>query len=309
MGSKIASARLTNNKIVNVVSYEKNPQGKISCATVGCNAELSFVSRHPRKCASKTIEIPPCFRLKPSEIHANGCKYNISGALNIIAKSSQSEVFQAISDKKYEFRLHVLIKALRELSSIEVGKKSEGWGSGNESDKSYSNKGNLSNYLRTLKQIIELRVLCENNNELKSLIVLKFKGKKIPWSRFFFDNENLTDFIKYYGGEKYTLPLSISGLIYKISEPMAKFPYHVVELHCPFVAPDSKGVVKKTVVQIVVKKPEVIKSLVIGDEYVFFGQWSVNVKESKNKIGPRNNTLVYQNIKMYISNTDHFVSS
>ena len=308
MGSKIPNARLANKRIIDVLSYEKNPQGKVSCAINGCNAELSFVRRHPRKCASKTIEIPPCFRLKSNEHHAEGCKYNISGALNIIAKSSQSEVFRAISDKKYEFRLHVLIKSLRELTSLEVEKKTEGWGSGNESDKSYSNKGRLSNYLRTLKQIIELRTLCENNDELKSLIVLNFKGKKIPWSQFFFDNENLTNFIKYYGADKYTIPLAVSGLISKIVEPVEKYPYHVVELHSPFVKPDSKGLVKRNIVQIVVKKPEVVKSLIIGEEYVFFGQWSVNVKESKNKFGAINNTMVYQNIKIYISNSDHFVA-
>ncbi|MDD9180663.1 MULTISPECIES: hypothetical protein [Aliivibrio] len=308
MGSKIPTARLSSGKLISIMGYEAKPQGKVRCAISGCSAELIFVHRHPRKCAMKTIEIPPCFRLKPHETHAEDCKYNISGALSIIAKKSESEVFKAISEKKYEFRLHILIKALRELSNIEVEMKSQGWGSNAESNKSFSNRGKLSNYLRTLKQIIELRTLCENDNELKSLVILKFKDKKIPWSKFFFDNTNLQNFIKYYGSEKYTQPLAISGVVYRINEPVNDYPYHVVELHAPFVQPDSKGVIRRTVVQVVVKNPTVLKSLSINTEYVFFGQWSVNIKESKKKVGQRNNSMIYQNIKMYITNSDHFVA-
>ncbi|MHA2743276.1 hypothetical protein [Vibrio harveyi] len=245
--------------------------------------------------------------MKPHEIHAEHCKYNIAGSLNIIAKSSESEVFKAIAEKKFEFRLHILIKALRELSAFEVGKVSEGWGSSVESNKSFNNKGKLSNYLRTLKQIIEIRTLFENDDELKSLIVLKFKGNKVPWSRFFFDDSNIEKFAKYYGSEKYTIPLAISGNLYKINEPMENFPYHVAELHSPFVQPNEKGEIKRTVVQVVLKKPKLVDSLTVGEDFVFFGQWSVNTKESKKKIGRNNNTMIYQNIKMYISNSDHFV--
>ncbi|MEZ9746419.1 hypothetical protein AB4320_17200 [Vibrio splendidus] len=308
MGSKIPRARLVTDNKIDVLAYERRTdEAAIWCETSGCGAKLSFVSRHNRKCASKTIEIPPCFRLKPHEIHAEHCKYNIAGSLNIIAKSSESEVFKAIAEKKFEFRLHILIKALRELSAFEVGKVSEGWGSGVESNKAFNNKGKLSNYLRTLKQIIEIRTLCENDDELKSLIVLKFKGNKIPWSRFFFDDGNIEQFAKYYGSEKYTIPLAILGNLYKINEPTENFPYHVAELHSPFVQPNEKGEIKRTVVQVVLKKPKLVDSLAVGEDFVFFGQWSVNTKESKKKIGRNNNTMIYQNIKMYISNSDHFV--
>lgn len=308
MGSKIPRARLASGSKVDVLTYEKrSDEANIWCETTGCKAKLSFVSRHNRRCTSKTIEIPPCFRLKPHEIHAEHCKYNIGGALRIIAKSSESEVFNAISEKRFEFRLHILIRALRELSDIEVGKVSEGWGAGNESNKAFKNKGKLSNYLRTLKQIIEIRTLCENDDELKSLIILKFKGDKVPWSRFFFDDSNIDKFIKYYGKDKYTIPLAISGNIYKIAEPSDNFPFHVVELHSPFVKPNEKGVIKRNIVQVVLKNPKLVGLLSIGDYFVFFGQWSVVVKESKKKIGPNKNTMVYQNIKMYINNPDHFV--
>ncbi|QFU06593.1 hypothetical protein FIU82_16510 (plasmid) [Pseudoalteromonas sp. THAF3] len=308
MGSKIPRARLVTGNKIDVLAYERRTdEAKICCETSGCEANLSFVSRHNRKCASKTIEIPPCFRLKPHEIHAEHCKYNIAGSLNIIAKSSESEVFKAIAEKKFEFRLHILIKALQELSAFKVGKVSEGWGSSVVSNKSFNNKGKLSNYLRTLKQIIEIRTLCENDDELKSLIVLNFKGNKIPWSRFFFDDSNIEKFAKYYGPEKYTIPLAISGNLYKINEPMENFPYHVAELHSPFVQPNDKGEIKRTVVQVVLKKPKLVDSLTVGEDFVFFGQWSVNTKESKKKIGRNNNTMIYQNIKMYISNSDHFV--
>lgn len=154
VGSKIPRARLlTVNKIDVITCERRTDEAQIWCETLGCEAKLPFFSWHNRKCASKTIEIPLCFRLKPHEIHAEQCKYNIAGSLNIIAKSSESEVFKALAEKKFEFRLHILIKALRELSVFEVGKVSEGWGSSVESNKSFNNKGKLSNYLCTLKKI------------------------------------------------------------------------------------------------------------------------------------------------------------
>ena len=71
VGSKIPRARLVTGNKVDVLAYERRTdEAKIWCETSGCEAKLSFVSRHNRKCASKTIEIPPCFRLKPHEIHA-----------------------------------------------------------------------------------------------------------------------------------------------------------------------------------------------------------------------------------------------
>ena len=180
MGSKIPDAKVERGSLVSALAYEQQPFGKLFCSITGCQAELSFVKRHNRRYESKTVEIAPCFRLKRYEHHSLGCKYDLSGRLEVVAKQSDSEVFGAISDSQYEFRLHILLKALWVLTDQQVRRKGVSWGGAGEQDKKYSNKGRLTNYLRTLKQIMELRELCEEREELSSLVTLNFKGQKIP---------------------------------------------------------------------------------------------------------------------------------
>jgi len=308
MGSKIPEASLSSGNKVTAIHYEENPFGNLFCLSPSCDAQLSFVKRHDRKYLSKTIEIAPCFRLKRSEEHSLDCKYNIGGQLNIIAKSSDSDVFSAVDKSKFEFRLHVLLKALWEMSKLQIESKGKNWGGSGENNKNFKNSGKLSNYLRTLKQILELRTLCENNAELKSLVTLNYKGNKINWDRFYFDHENLTSFVKNYGTDKYTLPLAISGFIHEIRESKnPKFPYTVVELNSPFVAPDNKGIIRKPVPQIILKKESLVAHIDPTKEYIFFGQWKVRENTTKSKNENSDNRWVFENIEMYIENKDHFI--
>ena len=308
MGSKIPEAKMPSGNPITATSYEEKPFGKLFCLSPSCNAQLSFVKRHDRKYLSKTVEIAPCFRLKRYEEHSLLCKYNIGGQLNIIAKSSDSEVFSAIEKSKFEFRLHVLLKALWEMSKSQIESKGKSWGSTGDKNKSFANSGKLTNYLRTLKQILELRTLCEDNKELKSLVTLNYKGNKINWEHFYFDHENLTSFVKNYGINKPTFPLAICGFIHEIRKSTnPKFPFTVVELFSPFVAPDKTGTIRKPIPQIILKKDFLVKHIDPTKEYIFFGQWEVRENITKGRNENSDNRWIFENIEMYIENKDHFI--
>lgn len=306
MGSKIPKAKLASGKEITALIYEDNQFGNVCCCSPGCGAQLSFVSRHKRRYSKKTIEIAPCFRLKKNEEHDLSCKYNIDGQLKIIAKDSESEVFSAISQSKYEFRLHILIKALRELKNNDIEAKGKIWGGSKDQNKSYSNKGKLSSYLKTLRQILELRALCEDNQELKKLVVLKFKEKKITWENFYFDHSNLERFVRTHGINTPAIPLAISGRIHEIRYPTKKFKFYAIELNSPFVEPDENGVVKKPVPQILLKNPSLIAKINPEKEYIFFGQWKLRIHESTNKSN-RAQKWIFENIEMHIEHEDHFI--
>lgn len=307
MGSKIPEAKLASGAKTTALTYEEKPCGDIFCCSPGCGAKLSFVKRHDRRYANKTIEIAPCFRLKKNEDHDFSCKYNIDGRLEIIAKGSESEIFSAISKSKYEFRLHILIKALWELKNEVVEAKGKGWGRSGEHNKNYSNKGRLSNYLKTLRQILELRSLCEDNQQLKRLVALRFKEKKVIWENFYFDHENLGRFVEVHGADDFTMPLAISGHIHQIRNPNENFNFHVVELSSPFVEPDENGIVRKPVPQIILKNPSILKMINPEKEYIFFGQWKARLRETKGR-GPNSaQKWIFENIEMYIDHEDHFI--
>lgn len=308
MGSKIPEAKLSSGNKISATSYEAKPFGKLFCLSTSCNAQLSFVKRHDRKYLSKTVEIAPCFRLKRYEEHSLQCKYNIGGQLDIIAKNSESEVFSAIEKSKFEFRLHVLLKALWEMTQSQIESKGKSWGASGDKNKSFANKGKLTNYLRTLKQILELRTLCEDNKELKSLVTLNYKGNKVNWDRFYFDHENLTKFVKHYGTDNYTFPLAISGYIHEIRKSTnPKFPFTVVELNSPYVSADKNGIIRKPIPQIILKKEFLLQHIDPAKEYIFFGQWKARTRERKGRNENSDTRWIFENIEMYIENKDHFI--
>ncbi|EKO3466774.1 hypothetical protein ACEC37_001466 [Vibrio fluvialis] len=307
MGSKIPEAIRANGTLVSALGFEQQPFGKLYCCIDGCSAELSFVKRHNRKYESKTVEIAPCFRLKRYEQHSLGCKFDLSGRLELVAKRSDSEVFRAVSASQYEFRLHILLKALWELTDYQVKRKGASWGTAGELDKRYSNKGRLTNYLRTLKQILELRELCEEKEELSSLVILDFKGHKIPWNQFFFDVSNLFEFLKFYKPEQTTPPLAISGHIKEISPPTEKFRYYQIKLESPFIEVNEQGVINKPTPEITVKDPRLLKYFKVGSEYIFFGIWYVRQRSKKGRGENSHIKWVFNNIVLNMAYKDHFI--
>ncbi|MCX7205847.1 MAG: hypothetical protein NT086_07670 [Proteobacteria bacterium] len=303
MGSKISFARLNFGDRLTALECEEKPQSELFCFSAGCAAKLSFVSRHNRRCTHSTIEVSPCFRLKKNELHDINCKYNLLGQLKIIVASSKSEVLSSISNGQYEFQLHILLKALRVLPDSAVIDIGESWAAEGEKNKGFSNKGSLSNYLKTLSQILELRSLCENNDDLKKIIVLKFKQDKIPWGKFYFDLDNLSKFVSFYKDNYSTVPLAISGRIYAIKPPTDTFKHYVVELYAPYILPDKNGITRRVVPQIIIKNNSLLKHMNYNDEYIFFGRWNININDRRLVV----NKIIYENIRMNVENEEHYI--
>ena len=305
MGSKIPEARVQSGGRVTALTYETAPAGRIYCSSVDCNSELSFVRRHNRKYQSKTIEIAPCFRLKQHQLHVVGCKYNIEGQLDLIAKHSESEIFEALGKSKYEFRLHVLLKALRVLDEDRIHELARKWGASFDQNKNYANKGSLTNYLRTLRQILELRNYCEEDEQLGSLVILNYHGRKIKWLDFYYDEKNLSSLVDTHGIVSIEIPLAISGHIYSVKKLDVAKGCHVVELYSPEIKQDASGRSWKSTAQIYLNGTKLHGLIKEGKEYIFFGKWEVFLKQRLSEQG--SDRINYQNIKMYIQNPDHFI--
>lgn len=305
MGSKIPEAKVETGERVTAIKYEETPAGKLYCASIACAAELSFVRRHNRKYQSKTIEIAPCFRLKKHHLHVEGCKYNIEGQLDLIAKQSKSEVFEALGKSSFEFRLHVLLKALRVLDEDKIHELAKKWGAAFDQNKSYANRGALTNYLRTLGQILELKNYCDEGDQLGGLVVLNYHGKKIRWLDFYYDEKNLSSLVETHGIDSIEIPLAISGHIYSVKNLGGAKDCHVVELYSPEVKRDEFGRAWKSTAQIYLNGSKLHGLIAESKEYIFFGKWEVSIKE---KFSDKSSSRIkYQNIKMHISNADHFI--
>jgi len=238
LGVKISTVKdkSTGNQIT-VKDCEKGHDGKYICKTDGCNAKMSFVKAHEKRRLDKTIEIPSFFKLKSNEKHAyKVCPYNTKGAVEIIARNSDSNVLKAIENEKYQFNLQVLHKENNtQKKSTEVESKTGVNESSVRKGKVYTRSGTASSYIKTLTQILTLRAQLENNKELASLITLTYKNAKIKWSNFYFE---VDDYINAYEiAKKSTInyPMCFHGVISKVVSPSEKFKYTKLKLHSPHI--------------------------------------------------------------------------
>lgn len=238
MGVKVSSVidKKSGNKVT-VKDCEKGYDGEYICKTNGCCANMSFVRFHEQRRHNKTIKIPSFFKLKPGEKHSyQVCPFNTQGAVEVIARESDSNILKAISDKKYEFSLQVLhkddkrnkVRAISEDNSdIYTSKERRG--------KKITGRGMASSYIKALKQILTLRAQLEDNKELIPLIELKYQQSKIKWSDFYF---GLNDYARAYEiarNAKNQYPMCFHGVISKTTLPNDKFRYSKLKLLSPYV--------------------------------------------------------------------------
>jgi len=243
LGVKINTVKDKNTgKEITVKDCEKGHDGEYVCKTDGCNAQMSFVRAHEKRRLDKTIEIPSFFKLKPNEKHSYKiCPYNTKGAVEIIARDSDSNILKSIEDEKYEFNLQVLHKENNPQKKVtEVDSKSSVNESSARKGKVYTRSGTASSYIKTLTQILTLRAQLEDNNELASLITLTYKNSKIKWSNFYFE---IDDYIRAYEitkNSKISYPTCFHGVISKATSPSEKFKYAKFKLHSPYIELEGK---------------------------------------------------------------------
>jgi hypothetical protein len=128
---------------VTVKDCEEGHDGQYICKTSNCGANMSFVRFHEQRRHNKTIVIPSFFKLKSNEKHAyQVCPFNTQGAVDVIARESDSNILKSIGNKKYEFSLQVLHKEnkhkqMHTLSDNDTGNRN----SKEKKSKKYTGKG------------------------------------------------------------------------------------------------------------------------------------------------------------------------
>lgn len=237
MGVKIKAVRdKTTQKIVTATDCENGYQGEYICKTPSCNADMSFVRTYEQRRHNKTIVVPSFFKLKPFEQHDyNSCAFNTQGAVEIIARESDSDVLKALNNKKFEFSLQVLHK---EKHQLPVDKKDTNihhkTGSDDRKTKTYTNKGTAPSYIKALKQILTLRAQLEDNEELANIVTLKYQGQAIKWAQFYFEVDDYFEAYRISGSKRTAHPMCFHGVVSRVFSATPSFPYTKFKLHSPY---------------------------------------------------------------------------
>jgi len=249
------------------------------CKVHSCRCNVSFVQRHKRG----TVVVSEHIRLVRNTEHADSCTYSISGRLKIIAANSSPDFLKEIDQGKIELRLHVLHESLN---------KSCYW-SGKEMPKSKNlekmptemegSRKNLSSYLKTAADIVKLRASCEDDTALASL-VLRFKDKRIPWKKFFFDLDRLDEAWETIKNSKQSYPVALVGRVKNIYSHSNNICY----LNCCAEGynPDDSGKIPSFEISMRHNDFSFFEKFDVGAKIVMLGLWQAfDAKENKGSNG------------------------
>ncbi len=290
--------------IVTTKDCEDGYESNYICITDNCFAKLSFVHKHEKRYTEKVVEVPSFFKLKKGEIHRLGiCSYNTIGAVEIIAKESDSDVIRALSDKKYEFSLQILhLYDTQKSNGDDSEKDKELLSHALPKQKKYTKKGKLNAYIKTLHQILKLRSEVESNEDLAQVLCFNYSGNKVAWRNFYFEVEKYSSAFKKIVLENKKHPICIHGRVNKINAPTEKFNYYSVKLLCPRV--DSNNNIKVIPsVNLIFPEHSISSNIISGCELLAYG--IVTGDESDPWRPPKENqVIIFQNIKMWINHQE-----
>lgn len=286
-------------KIIELEDATKSMNGNLYCASEECRASkkrqvrVSYVEGHYRDCNESQIFISPYFKLSSGkDKHHEHCQFNTKGRMKIIAQNSKSEVLESLENDKYEFRLHVIHNSLKSLSTSlgsereQVSETDESM-SDNQKTKEYINRGSLSSYLLTTKQIVELRAKIEEEQELSSLVKLKFEKVSIRWKNFYYEFDRFIEAFYYLSrkGKGSTHPVCFQGHIWKICEPKGGYlRYHSIKLKSKWIT-DEDNIKSFPSPEFIICDNEMLEGLSENIDVVIYSRcW---IKDSPIKDGKR----------------------
>ncbi len=289
---------------------------KLLCENPQCRARLKYVPSYLKGEEPNIIFVSDYFGLVSSDKgndedgdasdwknapknHVDSCRYNTIGQVKIIARESEG-LIQSISAEGYEFRLHLLSKALNNISSISSD-IFEGDLTSNKIGTVYKrDTGKLSAYLSTAKKILILRSEMDEHEDLSKHVIISYNGKKIYWSNFYFETE---DYSKcFYRLQNHQHPVCTYGEVKKIFPPDGNVRFTKVQLKALTESQNDEQII--TVVRLYVKNAQWIDGLGENMKVLAFGF----MKTKENYVKEKNITWLNIEVRIDQKKQIHFFS-
>ena len=313
MGVKIGKVRDKKTlKEISVADCENGYEGVYICLTTGFSAEMSFVHSYEQRRFEKVIEVSSFFKLKPKEQHSyEECPFNTRGALEIIARDSDPDVLKALESDRYEFSLQVLHQQQNSQKEGERGARHAKNGQGSPKGKRYIRKGTATSYIRALTQILTLRAKLEGNEELSSILRLDYRGKKIKWNDFYFEEDRYYLAYRVAENTKPPHPVCFHGVISKTVPPTEKFKYPKIKLHSPYVDLDNKITPLPSIELVVADDALELSSYSENQEVLVYGVVKTSSREwipSEQRDSAKPKKIRFLNMSIWINHVEQIVN-
>lgn len=254
-----------------------------------CSAHVTHHSAHVREYEDKSILVPAYFRLLPNGRHAYGCRHAVEQEIKTIAKESE-DIFESVRDGQYRLRLMMIKEALDGAGS--KPKSNSNKGQLGKVSKVYEHSRNkLPAYINSAKRVLQLRALCDGNDEIAEHLELVFEGNTVvPWPQFYFETEHHLDAYHAILHNTVQHPIAIHGTV-KSKKPVdGKYgPTNVLNLIKPryLTNPDDPDNGIGIEVSIWAKNADWFNGLEENTEVVILGLWKAKpgISSPAQKVG------------------------
>ncbi|WP_100401526.1 hypothetical protein [Bacillus sp. FJAT-42315] len=266
---KEAYVKGTNRKIkVEAVEKEGFQEQIFSC--VYCGIDLKYIECTTRKDGTP---ISGHFKIRShSKPHKEYCVYDVLSELKRIANESDGAL-KLINEKTYKFNIGIPLASIKPQNN-HTKKSSESYATNKVRSKATDNNANI----RTLRKLMALRAILNDQKELSQMITLECKGVIINWSDFYYERDRYDKcFQKHKGNNGY--PICIQGT-FELKDLREKYGYSILEFHSSFLPKNNTDEV--------LRKPTV--------SYTIYDQKIVDIIKEKQEQGKKE-IVVYSAIR------------
>lgn len=286
MASKMPAARDADGHLITIELAElKQYQKPLRCEF--CDAPVSFVNGYTRLVGEDIVAVAPFFRLLKSYKHREGCDYDITGQIAVIARESEGDVLAAIEDNRFELRLLAVKKALDQLRAAAQQKKDPNPDRPTTTtEKEYlPGETKLGAYINSAKRVLKVRAVCDEHAEIEDVLSLAYDGVRVPWSDFYFEDNDYFRCYRQLTTATVQTPVAIHGTVNLIKPVKGKTgDFMVLDLVRPMRDTDNADLREVACASVWSPDPTAFADYRPGQQIVAFGMWQGKpLKEVANK--------------------------
>ena len=288
LGLRMYHARTVTGEVLPV---SKAMQGQsLSCE--GCRTPVVYNSEYTR---GDGIKVGEYLRLAAGSRHEDMCKYNASHQIGIlcglgVAIEEADRPLVALANNRFELRLALPGSARAilnaplppEASTDEFKLRVARVWSG----------ASLAPYCRSAAGIARIAAALEGQSSLAATMVVKDRGRSIPWRNFFFgenQGDRLLEYLESKGYKKNKHPVAVLVRPRKIENDPNGIP-RAIRCRGEQVGDLSKKVLLMPWLN---ATAEILNSFELEEDYVVFGQWWI---QGKRKVPDPKRNIFYENI-------------
>lgn len=306
-GIKMDSCRKKNsgNEVFPLKTLSKDDNGNLLCQY--CNAEVTYVSAHPKSSSKKSISA--YLRLRPHDNHAPECKNTVKVAVkdvvsNSLAVENITPIFKPQQRETYLFRLNILKEAQDIIRKVPADRNQniddvESLFIGRDFVK---NGKQLASYFHSAVGLARIRTLIEDSgdiNNLEELVKIEYQDCCISWNSFYYEHSRYVALANRLEKESITHPIAMIVKIKHEPKLYKDTGHNSFAIQC-FAFQDKTSDKGRTIVpRIRTFKEKIAKSFIIDKTYIVIG----GVSMKKPDKGEPNS---FRNINIWVNHEAQF---